>query len=284
MLKTYFNLIKPERTFANVITAAAGFLLASRLSIIWFLFFGTIVGLSLLVASACVLNNYIDRELDTKMARTKKRALASGTVSAKSALTFSIVLGLLGFAILADTTNWLVVLLGAIAYFDYIVLYGWAKRHSVHGTLVGTVCGALPMVAGYCAVTASIDITAVILYLSMTFWQMAHFFAIAIYRLKDYKAGGIPVLPAVKGLRTTKVQIVLYAIAFALTALSLSVFGPTGYVYAAAMAAISFLWLRLAWRGWHTQDDTKWARGMFLFSLKVLLVFAFAVSVGAILP
>ncbi len=172
----------------------------------------------------------------------------------------------------------------SIAYFDYIVLYGWAKRHSVHGTLVGTVCGALPMVAGYCAVTASIDITAVILYLSMTFWQMAHFFAIAIYRLKDYKAGGIPVLPAVKGLRTTKVQIVLYAIAFALTALSLSVFGPTGYVYAAAMAAISFLWLRLAWRGWHTQDDTKWARGMFLFSLKVLLVFAFAVSVGAILP
>lgn len=284
MLKKYLGLTKPERTLANVITAGAGFLLASRWHIAFGLFAATLVGLSLLVASACALNNVIDSELDADMPRTKKRALVTGSVSRSSALIFAVLIGILGLAVLWQFVNNLVVLLGVVSYFDYIVLYGYLKRKSKYGTWAGTICGALPMVAGYCAVTDVIDFTAIILYASMTFWQMAHFYSIAIYRLKDYKSGGIPVWPAVDGIQNTKYQIVFFIGVFGLASVSLSLFGPAGYFYAAAMVITSALWLRKAAKGWGSKDDAKWAKGMFVMSLKVLLVFAAAISVGAILP
>lgn len=284
MLKKYVELTKPERTLANVITAGAGFLLASRWHIDFGLFVSTIAGLSLLVASACALNNVIDSELDAHMPRTKQRALVAGTISRTSALLFAILLGVVGIAILGIFVNALVTLLGVIAYFDYIVLYGYSKRKTKYGTWVGTICGALPMVAGYCAVTDSFDITALLLYVSMTLWQMAHFYSIAIYRLKDYKSGGIPVWPAVDGIQNTKFQIVFFIFMFTLVSVSLSLFGTTGYLYAIAMLLINALWLRRASQGWRSKDEAKWAKGMFKESLTVLLVFAAAVSVGAILP
>jgi heme o synthase len=283
-IATYYRLTKPERTLANVMTASAGFLLAAKWHINFTLLAATLVGTSFLVASACVLNNYIDRDLDTKMARTKKRALARRTVSGRSALIYATVLGASGLVLLARSVNWLVVVLGLVAYVDYIVLYGISKRHSVHGTMVGTISGAMPITAGYCAVTGRIDAGAVILFLTMTFWQMPHFFAIAIYRMKDYAAGGIPVLPIKKGIHRAKVQIMLYAAAFTVTAISLSLFGYTGYIYAGAMALIGGVWL---WRGFHgfkADNDVAWARKMFFFSLKALVVLSLLVAVGGLLP
>jgi heme o synthase len=284
VLKKYYQLVKPERTYANVITAAAGFLLASKWHIHFLLLVATLVGTSLIVASACVLNNFIDRNIDTKMARTKKRSLATGQINARSALIYASVLGVIGFLLLALYVNSLVVLLGAIAYIDYIILYGVSKRTTVHGTLVGTISGAMPIAAGYCAVTGRIDTGAVILFLAMTFWQMPHFYAIAIYRLKDYKAAKIPVMPAVRGIHTTKVQIMLYTVAFAIAALMLTIFGYTGVVYAVVMALLGVVWLWRGFRGFNIDDDAIWARKMFLFSLKVLLVFALMVSIGGKLP
>lgn len=284
MLKQYLELTKPERTLANVITAAAGFLFASKWHIDWVLFLSTLVGLSLLVASACALNNVIDRELDAKMPRTKKRALVAGTVSQTSGLVFAIILGITGLLILWFYVNTLVAVLGAIAYFDYIVLYGYSKRHSKYSTWIGTVCGALPMVAGYCAVTGAIDAGAVILYLSMTFWQMAHFYSIAIYRLKDYKSGNIPIWPAVEGIGATKIQIIIYIVAFLAASVGLSVFGKAGFIYAIILILVNVAWLRKGLAGWKNKDEAKWARGMFMYSLKVLLIFAAALSVGSVLP
>jgi len=281
---TYYHLTKPERTYANVMTAGAGFLLAAKWHVHVGLLLALLVGMSLLVASACVLNNYIDRDLDTRMPRTKKRALPKGEVPARNVLVFTAMLGGGGMFLLAAYVNWLVVVLGLAAYFDYIVLYGIFKRRSVHGTLVGTVSGSIPMVGGYCAVTGRIDAGAIILYLTMTFWQMAHFFAIAIYRMKDYAAGGIPVLPIKKGVHRTKVQIMLYAVAFTIAAVSLSAFGYTGYIYATVMGFLGCVWL---WRGYHgfkARDDVAWARMMFLFSLKALLLFSLWVAIGGILP
>lgn len=284
MLKKYIELTKPERTMANVITALAGFLLASQFSIDWPLLAATIAGLSLLVASACALNNVIDRRLDVQMSRTKKRVLVTGGVSPTAALVYSILLGLAGILLLYLFVSLLVVTLGLVAYIDYIVLYGYSKRTSPYGTLVGTVCGAIPMVAGYCAVAGRIDVSAVLLFLSMTFWQMAHFYAIAIYRLKDYKNAGIPVWPAVYGIKSAKFQIVFFIIAFMVSSVSLSFFGQTGFIYAAVMATACVYWLRHAVIGWHADKDTKWARGMFMVSLKVLMVFAAGVAFGALLP
>lgn len=218
------------------------------------------------------------------MARTKKRALVSGLVTGKSALVYGAVLGLLGFFILGRYTNALTVYLGLGAIFTYLVLYGISKRRSVHGTLVGSIAGALPPVAGYVSVKNNLDSGAVIIFLIYVLWQMPHFYAIAIYRLKDYKAAGLPVLPVVKGIAAAKLQIVIYTFAFVMASLSLTAFGYTGVFYLAVMSLVGLMWLIKGLRGFTAENNDLWARKMFLFSLIVVLVQAVMLAIGPIFP
>ncbi len=236
------------------------------------------------MASACVFNNYIDREIDQKMARTKKRALVTKDISVRNALIYASVLGIIGFTILLLWTNLLVAAIGAVAFIDYIVLYGYTKRHSVHGTLVGTIAGAAAPVAGYCAVTGKFDLGAFIIFLIMVFWQMVHFYAIAIRRQKDYKAAGIPVLPVVKGVRETKIQMILYTIAFIFAVIDLSARHYAGWTFGIVMAALGVIWLYRGLTSFKIKDNVLWAKNMFLFSLFVLLSFSVMLSVGSTLP
>ncbi|MDE2589744.1 MAG: heme o synthase, partial [Patescibacteria group bacterium] len=199
-IKTYYLLTKPGIIYGNTITTVAGFLLASQGKIYFGLFMATLFGVSFVIASACVINNYLDRKIDKKMARTQKRALVTHAISPSHALVFATILGILGFLDLVVFTNGITFMIGLIGYIDYIVLYGLSKRKSIYGTLVGSISGATPIAAGYTAVTNRFDIAALLLFLIMVFWQMPHFYAIAIYRLKDYVAAGIPVLPAKKSM------------------------------------------------------------------------------------
>jgi protoheme IX farnesyltransferase len=285
-IRTYYYLTKPGIIYGNVLNATSGFLLAAigARSLPVGLYLATIVGTSLVIAAGCVYNNYIDRHIDEHMARTKKRALVTGKIPGRTAMVYATVLVIVGFTVLAVWTNWLVVAVGALGFVDYVVLYSYAKRRSVHGTLVGSISGATPPVAGYVALTGHLDAAAIILFIMLVLWQMPHFYAIAMYRLKDYTAAGIPVLPAKKGLHHTKVQILLYVIAFTLAALALTVWGYTGYVYAVVMTVVCVGWLRLALRGFHTVDDAKWARKMFFFSLVVTLATTVMIPAGALLP
>ncbi len=236
------------------------------------------------MAAACVVNNYTDRFIDAKMERTKNRALVTGAISVRNALIYAAVLAVVGFGTLALWTNWLTVLIGVIGVVDYVALYAYFKRTSVHGTLVGTISGATPPVAGYCAVTGRFDIGAALLFVVMVFWQMAHFYAIAMFRAKDYKAAGIPVLPVVKGMRTTKIQILVYIVAFIVATLLIPLFGLAGYVYSVAMISIGVIWLRVAIIDFGTKDTTTWAKKVFRYSLIALLGFSVMVSLANILP
>lgn len=265
-------------------TAGAAFLLAAGSNVDWWLLLATLLGTGLIIASGCVFNNYIDRGIDAKMARTSKRALVSGNIPVANAIIYGTVLGLLGFIILAIYTNWITVGLGAIGLFFYVVVYGYAKRKSVHGTLVGTIPGATPTVAGYCAVTNSLDAGAVILFLIMVTWQMAHFYSIAMYRFKDYKAAGVPVLPVVKGMAATKFQIVAYTLGFISATSALFAYGYTGFVYLFVMLGIGTAWLLKGIRDFENNDDVLWGRKMFLFSLIVLLLFSLTISLNVVLP
>jgi protoheme IX farnesyltransferase len=283
-LKTYYYLTKPGIIYGNALSLTGGFLLASKWHIDTGLFLAVLIGTCLVIASACVFNNYIDRGIDEKMQRTRRRALVRGKVSAQVALTYGSLLGAGGFLLLSLWTNWLVVLIGVIAYVDYIVLYGYSKRRSVHGTLVGSIAGSAPPVAGYCAVTGRFDQGALIIFLIMTFWQMVHFYAIAIRRAKDYKAAGIPVMPVAHSVRATKVQMIGYTVAFTIAVIALSVQGYAGWVFAVVMGAVGLFWL---WKGLHSfnvRNNVAWAKGMFLFSLVVLLTLSAMMSVGSILP
>lgn len=281
--KTYYYLTKPGIIRGNVITATGGFLLASRGTFDLETFLGMLLGISLVIASACVVNNYIDRGIDAKMQRTKKRALVTGTVSVQNALIYAAVLGFLGLVCLSFT-NLLTISLAIIGYIFYVVIYGYAKRRSSFGTVVGSISGAIPIVVGYCSVTNAFDFGAILLFLIMVTWQMPHFYAISIYRRNDYKAASIPVLSITKGIQTTKVYILLYIIAFSLIAMALSLFRYTGYIYLLVMLGLSLYWLRLAMLGFSTKDNIKWAKKIFGFSLIVLLVFSLLISIEVWLP
>jgi protoheme IX farnesyltransferase len=278
-LKTYYRLTKPGIIYGNLVAAAAGFLLASKGQINFGLLIATLAGTSLVIASACVFNNYIDRGIDVNMARTKKRALVTKLIPGRNALIYATVLGVLGFVDLWLYTNWRTVLIGAVAFLVYVVLYAIGKRRTVHGTIVGSIAGSAPPVAGYVAVTNHFDAAAGLLFLIMTFWQMPHFYAIAIYRFKDYKAAGLPVLPVKRGLPAAKIQIVLYIVAFIAAVAMLSVLGYTGYSYLVVVGIAGLAWLRLALKGFGAQDNEAWARRLFLFSLLVILVFSFMLAV-----
>jgi protoheme IX farnesyltransferase len=285
-LNIYYYLTKPGIIYGNILNASSGFLLAAIVgrSLPIGVYLAMVAGTSLVIASGCVCNNYLDRRIDQKMARTKKRALVTGSVSGPAALLYAMILGLLGFLLLILYVNWLVVGIGLLGFVDYVVLYGYTKRRTPLGTLVGSISGATPPVAGYVALASQIDAAAVILFLMLVLWQMPHFYAIAIYRLKDYKAAGIPVLPAVRSLQRTKVQMLVYVVAFTFAALALTAWGYTGYVYAVVMLVVCVGWLRLAIRGFSTPDDAKWARKMFFFSLVVTLATTAMIPAGALLP
>jgi protoheme IX farnesyltransferase len=242
-----------------------------------------LAGLACIIAAACVSNNYIDKNIDKKMTRTKNRALVSGLVSKQNVLIFATALGLAGVLLLGFFTNILTLVLAILGYFFYVVIYGIYKRRSVHGTLVGSLSGAIPPVVGYCAVSNTLNGAALILFLILIAWQMPHFYAIAMYRSKDYAAASIPVLPVVKGIAATKLQISLYIVIFTLVALSLSVFGYAGGLYASVAMLLGLTWFLLAITGYSTRDDNRWARTLFFFSLIVITLLCFTISIESFL-
>lgn len=234
----------------------------------------------MVMASGCVFNNYIDRDIDSKMSRTKKRATVTGEISARSVIIYGSLLAAAGAAALALLTNPLTLAAGLTGLFFYVVIYGYAKRRSVHGTLVGSISGAVPPLAGYLAATGRLDLGAVLVFLVLVAWQMPHFYSIAMFRYKDYKAAGLPVLPVKKGMKATKLQILFYIIGFIAVCALFTLSGYTGLVFLAVMAIIGLYWLVMAVKGFNAKDDTVWARKMFSVSLIVLLVLSVMLSVG----
>jgi len=241
---------------------------------------GAIGGIAGVIASACVINNVLDRNIDKRMKRTAKRDIASGVISVRKASLFGIAIGIVGFGLLIALTNTVTVLLGVLAYVWYVVIYGIAKRRTVLSTLIGGVAGSLPPVAGYTALTGNVDVAAIILFLILFFWQMPHFYAIAMFRQKDYAAAHLPVWSVKYGLKSTKRQILLFTIIYAIVACSLTIFGYTGIIYLVAVLALSIYWVYKGVSLYDRVDDIKWARTMFGVSLLVLLANCLMIGVG----
>ncbi|MEG0537656.1 heme o synthase, partial [Hafnia sp.] len=272
---------KPGIIFGNLISVIGGFLLASKGSLDVPLFIATMVGVSLVVASGCVFNNYIDRDIDKVMERTKNRVLVKGLIAPKVTLTYATLLGLAGVALLYVAANPLAALLAVIGFIVYVGVYSlYMKRHSVYGTLIGSLSGAAPPVIGYCAVSNEFDAGALILLAIFSLWQMPHSYAIAIFRFKDYQAANIPVLPVVKGISVAKNHITLYIVAFMVATLMLSLGGYAGYKYLVVAAAVSVWWLGMALSGYKKAvDDRVWARKLFVFSIVTITCLSVMMSV-----
>ena len=281
MFRRYLSVTKPGIIMGNLISVAGGFLLASRGDVDPWLMIATLIGLSLVVASGCAINNVIDRDIDVAMARTRTRVTVTGEMSAFAALSHGVLLGVVGFGLLIVYTTQAAVFFAAFGYVIYVGVYSlYMKRNSVYGTFVGSLSGAVPPVVGYCAVTGQFDMGALILLVMFSLWQMPHSYAIAIFRFKDYQAAGIPVLPVAQGIDKAKRHIVLYIAVYALVVMLLPISGYTGAAFMAVACITSFWWLLMALRGYRRNIDlTGWARQVFAFSIVNITALSIAMAV-----
>lgn len=285
VIRNYYTLTKPGVTYGNALSAVAGFLFATGSNLQPLPFVAFTLGITFVIASACATNNILDRDIDRLMARTKARVSVTGQVSPTGGILFAAALGLIGMGLITAFTTTLAAWVALFGFITYVVLYGMlAKRLSWHGTLVGSVSGAAPILSGYTAVTGHIDVAAVILFTVLFLWQMPEFYSIAIYRRTEYQAAGIPVITVVKGSGVAVRHIWWYTLAFLLATVALAYTAQAGITYLTVMSLLGIYWLRLASEGVLLSGDAAWARRMFRFSLYILLIFCGLISIESFLP
>jgi len=272
VLKEYVALTKPGIIRLNTFAAFGGFWVASKWHIDWLLLVYMLVGSAFTMASACVLNNYWDRELDKKMERTKNRALPTNRLHPTNVLIYGIVLGVIGLATLFLLVNVRTGLLGLLGFFVYVVIYTmWLKRTSTWSTSIGAISGAMPPVIGYCAVN-EVDAGAWILFALLFLWQPPHFWSLAIRRVEEYRAAGFPLLPVVKGIGRTKLQMIPYTLLLIPTGIFMYTYGYVGIFFLIVSVLGGVVWLVQTLMGLKAADDIKWAKTNFMISINYLMV------------
>lgn len=276
----YYRLAKPGIIYGNSLSVAGGFLLGARGIVDVVGLVAVLLGSALIIGAACVFNNYIDRDLDGHMARTKQRALVTGVIKPTHALVYGSVMCFCGFVLLIQFTNLLTVLLGAAGVFLYLAAYGIGKRQSEHGTLIGSLSGAIPPIAGYAAATNRVDIIMIFLFLILVFWQMPHFYAIAMYRSDDYRRAKLPVLPVSKGFAATKRQMIVYGYLYVFATLGLWLVGRLSLSYLLIMVLLGLKWVSVLAQNTRS-GNVAWARQVFGLSLFSLTVFCLMISLDA---
>ncbi|NJP36475.1 heme o synthase [Alkalicoccus luteus] len=272
--RDYVSISKTGIVMSNLITVFAGLYLAayytgSTLAESFWPAFMAITGSALIIAGGCALNNYIDRDIDHLMERTKDRPTVSGRLTGKQTLTYGLALSIAGTAALA-AASLTAALIGAAGLIIYVVLYTmWTKRTTTLNTIVGSFAGAVPPLIGWAAIDPGLHPYAWTLFLIMFIWQPPHFLALAMRRQDEYKAAGIPMLPVVAGNALTKRQIIWYVAALIPVSLLIADFGV---IYTAAAVLLGGGWLIYGLMGLRTKDDMKWATGMFIYSLNYLTI------------
>lgn len=269
-VKDYLLLTKPGIIFGNSITAAGGFILASRGNINPLLFFLALLATAGMIASACVFNNYIDRKSDQMMTRTQNRPLARGDITVKNALLFALALNVTSSFTFLAFTNFAAFAAAWVGFAVYVFFYSFLKYRLSSATLVGSIAGAMPPVIGYAAASSELDLGAWILFAIVVMWQMPHFYAIAIYRMEDYRKAQIPVLPLKKGIIDTQVQMLFYIAGFIVVSSLLTFTGYIHYSFLLITGFLGSLWFILGLKGLKLTDPVRWARKMFFASVFVI--------------
>lgn len=269
----FVSITKPGIIFGNLITLTGGFLLASRQSFNLNLYVCAMLGMALIIACGCVLNNCIDRDIDVLMKRTQNRVMVKGMVSLKTALVYAIFLGLSGSAVLYFGTNLLTLGVSLLGLIFYVIVYSlYFKRTSIYGTLVGGIAGAVPPVVGYTAVHPQLDLLALILFAILFLWQVPHFYAISIARMDEFAAARLPILPLEKNLRYTQASMLVYILAFTGVSILPSILGATGWIYFGVTLFLDIAWLGLCISGFWTDNLRLWARRVFLWSILMIMI------------
>ncbi|MEH7247744.1 heme o synthase [Neobacillus niacini] len=268
------SLFKAGVLVANVLPVFTGFWLAlyfteTSFSTQWGVFLLTIVGSTMVMAGALILNNWYDVDIDTIMERTKKRPTVTGNIPLKVVLMMGIVFTIIGFILLLFTTLEAAIY-GFIGWFTYVFLYTmWSKRRYTFNTLIGSVSGAVTPLIGWTAIESGFHLIPMILFLIIFIFQMPHTFAIAMKKCKEYKAAGVAMLPVVRGFKITKRQIVVYVACLLPLPFFLT---PLGTPFIVIATLLNIGWLIASIYGFFTKDDLKWAHVIFLYSVNYVTI------------
>jgi protoheme IX farnesyltransferase len=282
--RDYFELTKPRVVSLIVLTAVVGTLLAARgLPPLDALIFGNL-GIALSAASAAAINHILDRHIDARMARTRKRPLPSGHLAPMQALAFALLLGVASMVILVAFVNVLTAALTFASLIVYAVVYTvWLKRATPQNIVIGGAAGAAPPVLGWVAVTNHIDPHALLLFLIIFAWTPPHFWALAIARRHDYAKADIPMLPVTHGVEFTRLHVLLYTVILCVVTLLPYMTGMSGLIYLGAVLLLNarFLWHAIALK--LARRDEQPMR-MFRFSITYLMWLFLALLLDHYLP
>jgi protoheme IX farnesyltransferase len=283
-LRDYATLTKPRVMSLLLVTGACGYVVGARgapdpgrLAL-------TVLGLALACGGASALNHVLDRDIDRLMgARTERRPVAAGRLTAPRALEFGLTLSALSFTLLAVTVNLAAAALALVGNLFYVLVYtGYLKRRGPSNIVIGGIAGAVPPLVGYAAATGSLALPALWLFLIVFLWTPPHFWALALLIRDNYAAAKVPMLPVVRGERETTLRIVRYSIALvALTTLPFA-FGSLGVAFLAGALVLGAVLLALAWR-LRREPTRPAAAALFHYSLLYLALLFVAAALDAAL-
>ena len=270
LAREFLELTKPRVVALIAFTALVGmFLAVPGLPPLDKLLLG-MLGIALAAASAAAINHLLDQKADAVMARTRGRPLPTGQLRSMQAAWFALALGALSMLVLGVWVNLLTALLTFVSLIGYAFIYTlWLKRATPQNIVIGGAAGAAPPVLGWAAVTGDVSGDALLLFLIIFIWTPPHFWALALYRAKEYSRAGIPMLPVTHGNDFTRLHILLYTIL--LTAVTIMPFAShlSGVIYLAGAMLLNAGFLYHAWRLYRAYSDER-ARRTFFYSIQYL--------------
>ena len=280
ILRSYYHLCKPNVVFMMLITSLIGSLLATNGSNFNpLLILISLIGIGLCAASAAAINQVVDQKVDANMSRTSERPIPQGEISSSKAISFAIVIGLIGYAILYRYVNALTAYLTIASLIGYAIIYTvFLKRATPQNIVIGGLAGAAPPLLGWSSITGSIDPNALLLVLIIFAWTPPHFWALAIHRKDEYAKENIPMLPVTHGISFTKLQIILYTIIMLLVSLFPYFVMMSGvfYLFSALVLGSIFLWYAFRLYG---DDSNSLAMPTFQYSIYYIFLICLALLI-----
>ena len=279
ILKSYYQLCKPNVVYMMLICAFVGMLLAEETVSSFGYLFIALIGIALCAASAAAINQVIDRNTDASMTRTDQRPLPKGELSVIHASLFALVIGVMGSLILYFYVNKLTMILTIASLIGYAFIYTvYLKRATPQNIVIGGLAGAAPPLLGWSSITNTIDPYALLLVLIIFVWTPPHFWALAIYRKDEYAKESIPMLPVTHGVLFTKLQIVLYAIILFIVSLLPYIVLMSGAIYLYSALMLSSMYLYFNIKLYYSSDDED-AMKSFQFSIYYIFLIFLALLV-----
>jgi protoheme IX farnesyltransferase len=271
--RDYFELLKPRVMSLVVFTGLVGLVVAPG-HINPVIGFTALLCIAIGAGASGALNMWYDADIDAKMARTAARPVPSGRVTPGEALGFGMTLSVGSVIVMALAVNNTAAFLLAFTIFFYAVIYTmWLKRSTPQNIVIGGAAGAFPPMIGWAAVTGTVTLPSIILFLIIFMWTPPHFWALALFRSDDYAKAGVPMLPVVSGEPETRRQIMLYSLLLVAVSLVPGAIGLAGAIYTGAAALLGAIFLIAAFRVWRAPaGDYKSAKQLFAYSILYLFL------------